>query len=97
MQIIVGGDFDFVLALLDKTGETSTERKNTVINKINLCTNFDLQDVWRLQLPKTSQYTWYNNSLKVQCRLDYWLVSKELSVLVTNSGIVILQYQIILQ
>ena len=73
---------------MDKAGETSTERKNTVINKINLCTNFDLQDVWRLQLPKTSQYTWHNNSLKVQCRLDYWLVSKELSVLVTNSGIV---------
>ena len=43
--------------------------------------------MWRVQHPNLSQYTWHNNSLKVQCRLDYWLVSKDLSALVTNSGI----------
>ena len=86
MQIVMGGDFN---CPLDKTGGTSTERKKIVINKIkNLCTNYDLQDVWRSQHPRTSQYTWRKNSLKVQCRLDYWLVSKELLALVTDSGIV---------
>ena len=60
-----------------------------MINKIkNLCTNYEFQDVWRSQHPRASQYTWRNNSLKVQCRLDYWLVSKESSALVTDSGIV---------
>jgi len=74
---------------LDKTGGTSTEGKKIVIDKIkNLCTNYDFQDVWRLQHPRTPQYTWCNDSLKVQCRLDYWLVSKELSALVTDSGFV---------
>ena len=80
MQIVMGGDFNCALAPLDKTAGTSTERKKIVMNKIkNLCTNYDLQDVWRSQHSRTSQYTWRNNSLKVQCRLDYWLVSKELN------------------
>ena len=80
MQIVIGGDFNCTLAPLDKTTGTSTERKKIVMNKIkNLCTNYDLQDVWRSQHSRTSQYTWRNNSLKVQCRLDYWLVSKELN------------------
>jgi len=75
---------------LEKTGETSVERKKTVISEItNICTTYKLQDVWRLQHPNLSQYTWRNNSLKVQCRLDYWLVSKDLFELVTNSGITI--------
>ena len=55
----------------------------------NLWTNYNLQDVWRSQHPRTSQYTWRNNLLKVQCRLDYSLVSTELSALVTDSRIVI--------
>ena len=64
MQTVLGGDFNCVLVPLDKTGGTSTERKKTVMNKIkNLCTNFDLQDVWRLQHPGVSQYTWRNNWL----------------------------------
>ena len=79
MQIVIGGDFNCALTPLDKTGGTSVERKKTVISEItNLCTTYKLQDVWRLQHPNLSQYTWRNNSLKVQCRLDYWLVSKGL-------------------
>ena len=91
MQKVTGGDFNYALAPLDKTGRTSIERKKIVINQIkNLCcTNYDLQDVWRSQHPRTSQYTWRNNLLKVQCRLDYSLVSTELSALVTDSRIVI--------
>ena len=63
MQIVMGGDFNCALAPLDKTGGTSTERKKIVINKIKkkLYTNYDLQDVWRSQHLRTSQYTWRNN------------------------------------
>ena len=78
MQIVMGGDFDCALAPLDKTGGTSTERKKTVINKIkNLCTNFDLQDVWRLQHPGVSQYTWRNNWLwlLVECVMQARLLA----------------------
>ena len=88
MQIVTGGDFNCALTPLDKTGRTSVERKKTVISEItNLCTTYKLQDMWQLQHPNLSQYTWHNNSLKVQCRLDYWLVSKDLFELVTNSAI----------
>ena len=89
MQIILGGDFNCALAPLDKTGGTSIERKKAVISEIkNLCKTYNLQDVWRSQHPNQSQYTWRNNSLKVQCRLDYWLVSKDLSNSVKDSTIV---------
>ena len=89
MQIVMGGDFNCALTRLDKTGGTLTKRKKILLNKIkNLFTNYDLQDVRRSQHPRISQYKWRNNSLKVQCRLDYWLVSKVLLALVTDSGIV---------
>ena len=80
MQIILGGDLNCPLTPLDKAGGTSIERKRSVIREItNLCSNHKLQDVWRSQHPNQSQFTWRNNSLKIQCRLDYWLVSKDLS------------------
>ena len=80
MQIILGGDLNCALTPLDKAGGTSIERKRSVIREItNLCNNHKLQDAWRSQHPNQSQFTWRNNSLKIQCRLDYWLVSTDLS------------------
>ena len=63
MQIILGGDLNCLLTPLDKAE----------------ITNHKLLHVWRSQHPNQSQFTWGNNSLKIQCRLDYWLVSKDLS------------------
>ena len=80
MQIILGGDLNCPLTPLDKAGGTSIERKLSVIREItNLYSNHKLQDVWRSQHPNQSQFTWRYNSLKIQCRLDYWLVSKDFS------------------
>ena len=88
MQIILAGDFNCALSSLDKAGGTSIERKQPVIREIfNLCSIHKLQDVWRRQHPSQSQFTWRNNSLKVQCRLDYWLVSKDLFSTVTSTDI----------
>jgi len=89
MQIVLGGDFNCALAPIDKTGGTSIERKKVVISEIkHLCKTYNLQDVWRCQNPNQSQYTGRNNSLKIQCRLDYWLVSKDLPNSVKDSTIV---------
>ena len=89
MQIVLGGDFNCALAPLDKTGGTSIERKKAAISEIkHLCKTNNLQDVWRCQNPNQSQFTWRNNSLKIQCRLDYWLVSKDLSNFVKDSTII---------
>jgi len=58
LQLVVEGDFNCA-----QTWGTSAERKQKpVINKVkNLCIKFDLQDIWRLQHPRTPQ----NNSLNV--------------------------------
>lgn len=79
MQIILG-DLNCALTPLDKAGGTSIERKRSVIREItNLCNNHKLQDAWRSRHPNQSQFTRRNNSLKIQYRLDFWLVSKDLS------------------
>ena len=78
-QIILGGDLNCSLAPIDKTGGAPVQKKQKVIDEIEgLVGRFKLQDIWRDQHPNKKQYTWRDNSLKVQCRLDYWLVSKEL-------------------
>ena len=52
MQIVIG-DFNCVLAPLDKTYGPSTDRKKTVIDETKkLRTNFDLQDVWSYNTPQ---------------------------------------------
>ena len=61
-------------------------RKNNVISEINkLCDLLKLQDVWRYQHPDQAQFTWRDKAFKVQCRLDYWLVYKQLSHIVINT------------
>ena len=44
-------------------------------------------DVWRALNPTAKQFTWRNKSFKVQCRLDYFLVSRQISSLTTNCDI----------
>ena len=80
INIIVGGDFNCALTPRDKLGGAAVERKNNVISEITkLCDLLKLQDVWRCQHPNESQFTWRDKAFKVQYRLDYWLVYKELS------------------
>lgn len=42
-------------------------------------------DIWRSLNPNAKQFTWRNGSFKVQCCLDYFLVSKQLSSTTINS------------
>ena len=62
---------NFPLTPTDKIGGAADEIKG-------LTWRFKLHDIWRDQHTNKTQFTWRNNSLKVQCRLDYWLVSTEL-------------------
>ena len=47
----------------------------------------DLVDIWRIKNPNTKSYTWSQNSPKMFCRLDYWLISNNLNDLVKSTGI----------
>ena len=87
-MMIIGGDFNCALSLSDKEGGNPTSKKLPVISEIeNLCHLYSLCDVWRFLNPNARQFSWRNKSFKVQCRLDYFLVSKQLSSTTINSDI----------
>jgi len=75
-SIIVGGDFNCALTPSDKKGGCPVEKKGAVVQAIsNLCKILDLKDAWRYIHPNESLFTWHHKSSKIQCRLDYFLVS----------------------
>ena len=75
-NIIVGGDFNCALTSSDKSGGCSVGKKEAVVQAIcNLCRTLDLKDAWRYMHPKETLFTWHHKSLKIHCRLDYFLVS----------------------
>ena len=48
----------------------------------------DLEDIWRIKNPDTKSFTWSQNSPRIFCRLDYWLVSNSLNDLVELTDII---------
>ena len=77
--IIIGGDFNCTLTDIDKKGGNPFSRKIPVIQEINkLCNMYKLTDIWRQRNPNEEKFTWRNKSFKIQCRLDYFLISRQL-------------------
>ena len=88
-NIIIGGDFNCALTPRDKEGGNPVTRKLPVINEINrLCNLYNLCGIWRSLNPDVKQFTWRDKSFKVQCRLDYFLISNELSNLASDCSII---------
>ena len=88
-HIVVGGDYNCALTEKDKKGGNPVSKKTSVIKEINqLCHAYNLTDVWRSLNPDLEIFTWGNKSFKIQCRLDYFLVSQELCRLATACKIV---------
>ena len=89
-NIIIGGDFNCALSPKDKLGGTSVTRKASVIKEIEkLCESYNLRDIWRILNPDLSRFTWRNKSLKIQCRLDYFLISDDLCNLTKKCDILL--------
>ena len=87
--IIIGGDFNCALTASDKVGGRPIENKKCVIDKIaNLSSLYSLQDVWREMNAGKKQFTWRDKAYKVQCRLDYFLTSKNLTNITRNCDII---------
>ena len=42
----------------------------------NLKEKFELTDIWRALKTDATHFTWRRNKPKIQCRLDYFLISK---------------------
>ena len=79
-NIIIAGDFNCALSENDKKGGNPVWKKSIVIKEIQQLANlYNLTDIWRDRNPNDNRFTWRNKSLKIQCRLDFFLISKELS------------------
>ena len=77
-NIIMGGDFNCPLSENDKEGGRDTSFKKNVIEEIkNLISLLNLEDVWRSLHPKEKEFTWRTRDLKIKCRLDLWLITKD--------------------
>ena len=49
---------------------------------------YELIDIWRQRNPNEEKFTWRNKSFKIQCRLDYFLISRQLVNLTNKCTIV---------
>ena len=86
---MIGGDFNCTLSEQDKKGGNPSNRKHTIVEEINkLCNLYDLDDIWRSLNPDTEEFTWRNKSFKIQCRLDFFPISKKLNDLTNKCKIV---------
>ncbi len=45
----------------------------------NVCLRLGLIDVWRCKNPDREEYTWSNKDSSLHSRIDYWLVSNDLT------------------
>ena len=76
-NIIIAGDFNCASTDKDKKGGNSVSRKALVIKEIeHLASLYNLTDIWRDRNPHREGFTWTNKLAKIQCRLDFFPISK---------------------
>ena len=79
-NIVVAGDFNCALMEMDKKGGNSIFKTARVIREIERFMNLhDLSDIWSHRNPDVERFTWRNKSRKIQFRLNFFLISKDLS------------------
>ena len=86
--MIIGGDFNVILdADLDGTGG-KPQVKESCKQIDNLCSSFDLIDIWRIRNPDVKRFTWRQKIPIVQRRLDFWLITSSIQEEVENVDII---------
>ncbi len=77
-KLVGGGDFN---TIWDSENDCLPPRPNnrSVLPEFNnLCSTFDLIDIWRHKYPEQIQFTWCKKNLSHQSRIYYWLISRNL-------------------
>ena len=86
--MIIGGDFNVILdADLDGTG-AKPFIKESCKNIEDLCSSFDLIDIYRIRNPGVRRFTWRQKTPVVQRRLDFWLINSAIQEEVENVEII---------
>ena len=77
-NLVLGGDFNCTISTLDKKGGRPVDSKKASLNELqSLIKTHTFLDSWRFKKPDQPGFTWANLSMKIQCRLDYF-ISKQL-------------------
>ena len=88
-NIVLGGDLNCPLnPLLDKKGGIFTKRKLVASCIDNFQGKLDLVDIWRIKHPDMKSFKWSQKSPRIFYRLDYWLISNNVSDFVGSTEIV---------
>ena len=86
---IIIGDYNLVLDLdKDKKGGLAKTHQNSVKIVHESSEKLDLVDVWRVLHPDTNNFTWRQRHPRIQCRLDFFLVSQSTVNITTPADIV---------
>ena len=85
MKVILGGDFN--LTINDDVDRwPRRHKKNSVM--FDFMNGLNLIDIWRINNPKTKEFTWKNNSGSLQSRIDFWLISESLPYALCTAEII---------
>ena len=77
-RIIIGSDFNVILDP-DLDGSGGKPKLKESCKKIeNLCSSFDLIDIWRIRNPGTKRFSWRQKNPTIQRHLDYWLIANSI-------------------
>lgn len=77
--LIVGGDFNVVIDnKLDRIPPKDSKPHNSYL--IDFAEKFDLYDIFRKKSPDLKCYTWSSKDFSKQSRLDFWLISKQITL-----------------
>ena len=88
-NIILGGDLNCPLdPLLHKKGGASTKGNSVISGVDDFKSKLGLVDIWRSKNTDAKSFTWGQKSPPVFCRLDYWLISNNLSDFVELTEII---------
>ena len=87
-EVIIGGDFNAILDadLVGTGGKPQVKESCKQID--NLCSSFDLIDIWRIRNPDVKRFTWRQKNPIVQRRLDFWLITSSIQEEVENVDII---------
>ena len=76
---VLGGEFNCKINTSDKNGGRPIDSKKASLNELqSLIKTHRLLNSWRFKNPDQPGVTWANLSMKIQCGLDYFFISKQL-------------------
>ena len=84
---IIAGDWNVTLDARDKMGGAVFHKSKASVEIENMCEIYNLVDIWRLRNGNKRRYTWRQKSPRIHCRLDYFLVSNQITDLTSSCQI----------